>query len=134
MPKYFADANIFLRFLLKDHAEYFNLAKTYFEQAQDGRITVFLATETVLEINYVLRGVYTLSRQETAEKLPTIVQAPYLKVLDREILIEVVDKYKLINADLADLILYEKAQLAGAEVLTFDKSDFKMVFLLNPAL
>jgi len=127
MKTYYVDANIFLRFLLNDHESFSRQARRYLEKAQRGEVRLVLTTEIILEINYVLRSVYSLARQETAKKLQVIVRTSYVDVLERDLLVEVLDKYERINVDLADLILYEKAQMAEAGVLSFDKADMKKI-------
>lgn len=131
MKKYIVDSNVFLRFFLKDHKKHYQIAQKYFTQAKEGKIILFLIPEVVLEIDYVLRGVYDLSKKESADILAKLVKSPNLKIQNREILIEAIEKYKKLSIDLADLFIYETAQKEKAEVFSFDK-DFekipKMVF------
>lgn len=127
MKSYYIDANVFLRFLLKDDTDLYTEAESFLRQASDGKIKIVLLSEILLEINYVLRSVYSLNRKEIAEKLSSIIKTPYIQVPDRTALIEALEKYKKINVDLADLILYEKAEENGAEVFTFDATDFKKI-------
>lgn len=126
MKKYLVDTNVFLRFLLKDHPKHFKTASQYFAQAKEGKITLILIPEVVFEIDYVLRGVYSLSKKEVADVLDKLVKSPALEVVDRKILIECVDKYKDLKVDLADLFLFKVAQKKGAEILSFDK-DFTKI-------
>lgn len=126
MKKYIVDTNVFLRFLLKDHKKYYQTAKDYFTKAKKGKIKLVLIPEVVLEIDYVLRGVYSLSRKESAEILTKLVKSPDLEVKQREILIEAVENYKRLNADLADFFIFEKAQQENAQVLSFDQ-DLKKI-------
>lgn len=126
MKKYVVDANVFLRFILRDHEKYYQIAKDYFSRAKEGKIVLILIPEVVLEINYVLRGVYSLSRKESAEYLASFVKSPYLQVQKRDALMEAIEKYKRLNVDLADLFIYETAQSEKAEVLSFDE-DFEKI-------
>lgn len=126
MKRYIVDANVFLRFLLKDHKKYYQTAKKYFTQAKEGKLVLILIPEVVLEINYVLRGVYSLSRKKTADILIKLVKSPDLKVQEQKVLVETIEKYRKVNVDLVDLFIYEKAQKAKAEILSFDK-DFRKI-------
>lgn len=127
MLVYYVDANVFLRFLLKDNDALYHKAEQYFKDAQARKIELILTTEILLEINYVLKGVYAVSRQETGEKLKSIILTSYITVIDREILIKALDIYRKINVDLADIILYEKAVSKGVKVLSFDTTDMKKI-------
>ena len=126
MIKYIVDANIFLRFLLKDNKKYFNQARKYFTQAKECKITLILLPPVVFEIDYVLKGVYSLSRQESANILSSLVKSPDLEVKERKILIETIEKYKKVNVDLVDIYLFVVAKQQKAKILSFDK-DFKKI-------
>jgi len=131
MPTYYLDANVILRFLLRDNEKLFLRAKEVFTAAQQGKTQLVVTTETILELNYVLRGaLYKLSREKTAEQLSVIVSTPYLEIPDRLILSNALQKYTHLNVDLADLILFEKARIVGAEVVSFD-SDMKKIAKLK---
>lgn len=126
MTKYIVDTNVFLRFLLKDNKKYFNQAQKYFAQAKEGKITLILLPQVLFEIDYVLRGVYSLSKKETVDILSTLVKSPALEIKNRKVLIEVVEKYKKINIDLFDIYLAGIAKQQKAKLLSFDK-DFRKI-------
>lgn len=132
MKNYVIDTNVFLRFLLQDHKKHYQTAKKYFLQARKGKIKLILIPEIVLELNYVLRGVYSLSRKKTASLLEKVVKSPDLKVQDRNILIEAVGAYEKTNVDLTDLFIYQVAQKENAEVLSFDKDFSKIIKRKTP--
>ena len=126
MKKYIVDTNIFLRFLLKDNDKFFQTAKQYFTQAKKGKIVLILIPQVLFEIDYVLRGVYSLSQKETANILSNLLKTAALNVNNRIVLIKAVEKYKNLNIDLFDLYLFEKAKQEKAQVLSFDK-DFEKI-------
>lgn len=126
MRKYLVDTNVFLRFLLKDSRQLHQQSKKYFLRAKKGKISLILLPPVIFEIDYVLRGVYSLSRKERAEILSTLVKSPDLEVKEREILIEAVERYKKLKVDLFDLYLAEKAKKEKVEILSFDQ-DFKRI-------
>lgn len=126
MKKFVADTNVFLRFLLRDNEKYYLEAEKYFSQAKKKKLVLILIPQVVFELNYVLRGVYSLSRKESAEILTRLVKSPDLEVKNRQILIETIEKYQKINADLVDLFIYETAKDEGAKVISFDK-DFRKI-------
>lgn len=127
MKRYYLDANIILRFVLKDNKVQYPQARDYFARAQKGEITLILIPEAVIEVNYVLRSTYGQLRLEVAKILKSLIHTPYIEVAERILLMEAVDMYAQINADLVDIILFLKAKADSAEVLSFDATDFKKI-------
>lgn len=126
MKRYIVDANVLLRFFLRDHRKHFQVAKSYLNAAKEGKVELTLIPTTVFELNYVLRGVYTLTRKEAAEILAQLVKTPYINVVNRDILISAVERYKKVSIDLTDIYIYLLAEKEKAEVLTFDKDFDKL--------
>mgnify|MGYP001561349653 FL=1 len=126
MKKYFLDTNVILRFLLKDNEKYFNQARNYFEKAKKKEIELSLIPEVLFEIDYVLRGVYSLTKNETVNILLKLVKTPYLKISPRGLLITTIDAYQNTNVDLFDIYLYHYSLSKEAEVLSFD-NDFEKI-------
>lgn len=126
MNKYLVDTNVLLRFLLKDDQKLYQQAKKYLLRAKDGQVSLILLPQVIFEIDYFLRGVYSLSRKESSEILSTLVQSPDLEVKERKTLIRAVEIYKKLNVDLFDIYLYLRAKEEKAKILSFDK-DFKKI-------
>jgi predicted nucleic acid-binding protein len=126
MTKYFVDTNVFLRFLLKDNKNYFNKAKKYLTLAKEKKIVLILIPQVLFEIDYVLKGVYSISKKERVAILSNLVKSPALAVENRKLLIEVVEKYEKLNIDLFDIYLWTIAHQQKAKILSFDK-DFKKI-------
>lgn len=133
MKIYFADTNIFLRFFLGDNLEQSNRAKKYFERAKSNKIQIVILPEILIEISYVLKKVYDLSRLETSQMLLDLVSSHYFTIKERELLIRSCEIYSQTNFDLVDVLLFEHARRAGGEVLSFDKDFDKLRgFKVNP--
>lgn len=126
MKKYYLDTNVVLRFLLRDNEKYYDLARDYFRKAKSGEIEINLIPEVVLEIDYVLRGFYSLTKEEVTAILLKLIKSSYLKIIDRELLIDALEKYQSINVDLFDIYLYHLSLSKNASVLSFDK-DFNKI-------
>lgn len=124
MKSYFADTNVFLRLVLEDNRRFARKAKEYFLKARNDKIKLVFIPEIILEINYVLRKVYHLAREEVASHLSVLVKTPYLDIRNREVMIEAIELYFQLNIDLADIVLYLLAKEENAQVLSFDR-DFK---------
>jgi len=121
MKKYFIDTNVILRFLLRDNEEYYKKASAHLEDAKKGKIEINLIPEVLFEIDYVLRGVYSLSKQEVVEIYLKLIKSPYLKVSNRSIIINALEKYQTMNIDLFDIYLYYFSVDKKASVLSFDR-------------
>lgn len=124
MKTYFADTNIFIRFLVGDNHKQAKQAGNYFALAKAKKIQIVILSEVILEIDYVLKKVYGLSRLEIARKLSDLVSSPYFDPEDRSIWIMCLELYRQTNFDLVDIFLFEKAKSENAEVLSFDR-DFE---------
>lgn len=126
MKKFFVDTNVILRFLLHDNEEYYKKAVSYFEEAKKGKIELNLIPEVLFEMDYVLREVYSLSKQEVVEVSLKLIKSPYLKIMDRSVLIQSLEKYGSISIDLFDIYLYYFSLSKKGSVLSFDK-DFAKI-------
>ena len=126
MKKYFIDTNVVLRYLLHDHEKYYQLAEQYFKKAKKKEIELTLVPEVVFEIDYVLRGVYHLTKSESADIVLKLILTSFLKITDRKILIQAVKKYQTTNVDLFDVYLFYKALEKQVEVVSFDR-DFDKI-------
>ena len=124
MKIYYADANIFLRFILQDNPEQGSKATDYFAQAKAGATKLVFLPEIIIEIEYIIRKVYGQSRKVVVKYLSTLVKSPYIIMPNRSILFNALNLYDKISVDLVDLVLYYTAQEQNGEVLSFDE-DFK---------
>ena len=126
MKVYFADTNIFIRFLIGDNPRQAKQAGKYFALAKDKKIQIVILSEIIQEMDYVLKKVYGLSKLEIAQKLSNIVSSPYFDPEDRSIWIRSLDLYPRTNFDLVDIFLFEKAKSENGEVLSFDRDFAKL--------
>ena len=126
MKTYFIDTNVILRFLLHDNEKLYQQAKIFITKAKNKEIELHLVPEVLFEVDYVLRGVYHLTKKESSEIILNLTLSTYLKIVDRKIMINSIKKYQTTNVDLFDLYLFFKASQQKAEVLSFDK-DFKKI-------
>jgi len=121
MKKYYVDSNFFLRFILKDNLNQWKVANDYFKEAKLEKVKLVFLTETIIEIEYVLRKVYKLSRKIISKYLLTLLSISYFEITDRELLRDALLYYVKKNIDFVDIIIFLKAKEENAEVLTFDK-------------
>lgn len=128
MKKYLVDTNVILRLILNDNDNLYQQAKIFFQQAKNKKIQIVILPEIIFELDYVLRGLYKLSKNESAKILLEIVKTPYLKIENRDLFIESLEKYLQLNIDLFDIYLFLVAKKQSASLYSFDK-DFKKIKL-----
>ena len=126
MKEYYVDSNFFLRFILKDNLNQWKVANDYFKEAKLEKVKLVFLTETIIEIEYVLRKVYKLSRKVIFKYLLTLLSINNFKITDNELLKEALLYYVKKNIDFVDIIIFLKARSQNAKVLTFDK-DFDKI-------
>ena len=126
MKKYYVDSNFFLRFILKDNLNQWKVANDYFKEAKLEKVKLVFLTETIIEIEYVLRKVYKLSRRIILKYLLTLLSINNFEIIDKELLKDALLYYGEKNIDFVDIIIFLKARSQNAEVLTFDK-DFDKI-------
>ena len=126
MKEYYIDSNFFLRFILKDNLNQWKVANDYFKEAKLEKVKLVFLTETIIEIEYVLRKVYKLSRRIILKYLLTLLSINNFEITDQELLKDTLLYYVEKNIDFVDIIIFLKARSQNAEVLTFDK-DFDKI-------
>lgn len=70
---YAIDANMILRFLLRDHPTQSPKAKAIMDAVQDGRLSVVCDPIQLAEVAWVLRSTYKLDPQHIADSLAPVV-------------------------------------------------------------
>lgn len=131
MKTYFADTNFYLRFLLNDNQAQATKIEHYLNQARKEKIKIVYLPVVIIEMEVVLRRLYSQPRTQIHKQLLTLIKTPYLAVEDQDIWIKTFERFADSNIDLVDLFLFEKAQASNAAVLTFDKKLSKLKTILK---
>ncbi len=119
------DANIILRFLLKDHPKYFEAAFHLFSEAEKGKIILYLHPLILAEVVLTLQGYYGYSKSEIAGILGSMIESEGLFLEDIEVARKAFKEYAKNNVDYIDAYLAACAVLKGPEVIyTMDKKHF----------
>ena len=126
MKKYLVDSNVFVRYLINDEPLQYRDAEKFFSSARNETIKMFVLSEVILEVEYVLRKVYKISRKDISEKLLSILKMKYLHIEKQESLISSLKFYVKSNVDLVDALVYVESRKRDLIVLSFD-NDFKKI-------
>ena len=116
------DANMILRYLLRDNESMANQAKQYLIAGN-----VVVTIEVIAEAVYVLKGIYEMERQEVADKVMRFLRL--VDCRDYDILMLAIRTYAEQNLDFVDCVLYAYHKIRGAEIATFDKKLLKLMAL-----
>ncbi|MBQ7537381.1 MAG: PIN domain-containing protein [Treponema sp.] len=110
----YADANIFLRFILNDNKEMADYAENLLRNEE-----VYLLHEVISEMVYVLKKVYDTERKEISERICNLLK--YTETTDKGVILLALETYAETKLDFVDCILYAYNKTKKIEIATFDK-------------
>ena len=115
------DANVVLRYLLKDHKTLYSKSKKIIEQKE-----IDIPAEVVAEIVYVLEKVYEVPRKKISNALTELFSYPNITTSDTPALSESLVVYKKNKIDFVDAILVSYNHINGHIIHSFDKQIQKL--------
>jgi len=116
------DANVILRYLLKDDEQFFNKATEIIENN-----TLLITNEIAAEIVYVLEKVYKVPKSEIRTALTEFFNSPSIIINDKKVILTAFELFDLNNLDFVDAILLAYNHLQNYKVFTFDKKLDKLL-------
>ncbi len=114
------DANMILRYLLDDNEEMAEKAEQYLDA---GNVSVTI--EVIAEVVYVLKGVYSMERDEIASSIKGFLELTDCREMD--VLNVALDIYGERSLDFVDCVLYGYHLIDGIDIATFDKKLLKLM-------
>lgn len=125
------DANLILRFLLKDNLNQFKSAEAIFENPEE---SLYLSELVVAEVIWVLTSYYNFSKEEAGKKIYYLLKLPTIET-NQPLLIRTLYFYNNFNINFIDAYLAafcEQNNLEG--IYSFDKGldKIKSVKRLKP--
>lgn len=102
MEEAFVDANVFLRFLLKDDAARAEAARRLFRRAMDGEALLKTNELVIAELVWTLESFYKIPRDEITDKIQIILQSEGLEVSHSDLLGRALIGYRDLNVDFID--------------------------------
>ena len=114
------DANMILRYLLNDNLEMAEKADQYLKS---GNVSVTI--EVLAEVIYVLKGVYSLSREGLADTLSVFLEL--VSCPEADVLHVALHTYANHNLDFVDCVLYGYHMVRGMEIATFDQKLLRLI-------
>ncbi|KKU13634.1 MAG: PilT protein domain protein [Parcubacteria group bacterium GW2011_GWC2_45_7] len=119
------DANVLLRFLVRDNTAQYNQAQQWFKEAEDGRRKIIIIPLVVAEACYVLGSFYGQSRDSIADMLEIFISQRWLQVEERDVLLGVWQYYRK-GLHFVDSYLRAWTDINGGTILSFDKALLKI--------
>ena|SRR5690606_36238569 len=116
------DANIILRYLLKDNLELHKKSIVIIEATQ-----LFIPNKIAAEIIYVLEKVYGISKKEIHDVVTTLFKKENFNFIDKALILSSLKYYLEYNLDYADALLISYNKIQKIDVLTFDKKLLKII-------
>ena len=123
--RYFADTNLFLRYLTNDIPEQAGAVETLLKRAAKGELELVTNGLVIAEIVWTLESYYALSRPEIQNRVLAILNTPGLEISGKEILFQAILWYAEKNVDFIDAC--NAAWMGGqglGSVYTFDQKHF----------
>ena len=114
------DTNMILRYLLNDNEEMAIEAEDIIKKQQ-----VYVTIEIIAEVVYVLKGVYSVEREEIKESLLAFLKE--VVAVEEDVLKLGIETYARHNLDFLDCVLYAYNRIKGYEIKTFDKKLIKLL-------
>lgn len=121
MKRIIIDTNGYLRLLLNDIPQQSDKVEALLQQAKKGEIEIFLPQIVVFEIVFILEKYYQLSKEETLDKIESLVSTGYVTIESKEILLGAIALYRETSISFVDCFLTTLTASNRATLFTFDK-------------
>jgi len=113
------DANVIIRFLLRDNEKYYNLSEKFFNEVFNNKKVCYIFQSVLAEIIYVLTKFYKIDKIKVVEVLEELLSYKNIKTQDKEIILKSLQIFKTKNLDFVDCLLCAYSQ--NMEIFSFDK-------------
>ena len=120
MARKLVDANVILRYLLRDDETLFQKASEVLEKVRTGEEKVVILESVLTECVYVLLKVYTVNRSTIAEKLGGLLSYKGVANLDKRDLIDSINLFGQTHLSFVDCLLSAKSKNNAMPIVTFD--------------
>ncbi|MEA2064721.1 MAG: PIN domain-containing protein [Patescibacteria group bacterium] len=125
---YFIDTNIFIRILFKENERIFQDCLSVLKLVKNDKITAFICSLVIAEIDWVLERVYKISKHQVVNDLQSIFKLKNLKICDKNDLKLAIYLYKRYNVKFIDAIIASNdlIQKKSAIIVSYDKDFDKL--------
>ncbi|MGC8735013.1 MAG: PIN domain-containing protein [bacterium] len=103
--KIIIDTNVVLRYLLKDHQEFYAKSEELFKSAISGKAKLYILQSVVAEVVYVLLKLYKVDKDTIVDTLLKLLSLKGVEVQDYEQTMSALEIFRSRNLDFVDCIL-----------------------------
>ena len=121
MAKKLIDANVILRYLLRDEETLFQKASALLEKVKTGEDKVVILESVLAECVYVLLKIYKVNRSTIAEKLRSLFYYKGVANPDKMDLIDSINLFGQTHLSFVDCVLCAKSKNNAMPLFTFDE-------------
>lgn len=121
MERKLVDANVILRYLLRDDEPLFQKAAEVFEKVRTGEEKVVILESVLTECVYVLLRIYRVNRSAIAEKLGGLLYYKGVVNIDKQDLIDSIHLFGQTGLSFVDCLLCAKSKNNAMPMVTFDE-------------
>ena len=111
---------------MEDHQKYYRESVNIFNNATKKGYFLLIPAEVLLELEYVLRSIYKVDRQEIAADFKSLAETKCVSFLDDNLVRRAIKLYPLVNVDMVDVVIFVRSQILGLGIKTFDKDFVKI--------
>ena len=115
------DANVVLRYLLRDDEKLFQKSFALLEDVRTGSQTIIITESVLAECVYVLMKVYGVDRAVISQKMDELFSYRGVSNMDRDDLITALQIFGETNLSIVDCVICSKAINHGMPLVTFDE-------------
>jgi predicted nucleic-acid-binding protein len=120
MARKLVDANVILRYLLRDDESLFQKALEVLEKVRTGEEKVVVLESVLTECVYLLLKIYRVNRSTIAEKLGGLLYYKGVVNLDKQDLIDSINLFGQTHLSFVDCLLCAKSKNNAMPIVTFD--------------
>jgi predicted nucleic-acid-binding protein len=120
MARKLVDANVILRYLLRDDESLFQKALEVLEKVRTGEEKVVVLESVLTECVYVLLKIYRVNRSTIAEKLGGLLYYKGVANTDKKDLIDSLNLFAQTRLSFVDCLLCAKSKNNAMPLVTFD--------------
>ena len=126
--RFFADTNVFLRYLTNDIPAQADAVEALLHRASDGEIILLINSLVIAEIVWTLESYYGLARASIKEKILAILNTPGIETAEGDLLLQAIFWYEDKNIDFVDAFNAAWMMAEGLEATyTFDRKHFSRI-------
>jgi predicted nucleic-acid-binding protein len=121
MKTKYLDTNIIVRLFMEDSEDQSEIIKTELISASQKKSKLFVSVLVIFEVEWVLRSVYKVDKQNIADSLQDLFATPYINFENIDILEKANSNYQQNYLGLEDNYHIAYCLLADMEFYSFDK-------------